>query len=178
MRLVFLFGQPAVGKLTVAAELARRTGFALFHNHLIVDAVAAVFPFGSEPFQRLREAFWLSVMEEAARTGRSLVFTFQPEPTVKPGFAERSIEAVRRGGGEISFVRLVASAAEQERRLGLPSRLQFDKMRSPEMLRRLRPACEICEAAMPQPAITIDTTHTGPAESAERIMKELRLAPA
>ena len=55
MILVFLYGPVASGKLTIARELAARTGFALFHNHLVVDAVMAVFPFGSESFVRLRE---------------------------------------------------------------------------------------------------------------------------
>lgn len=47
MRLVFIHGPAASGKLTVAKELAALTGYPLFHNHLIVDALLAVFPFGS-----------------------------------------------------------------------------------------------------------------------------------
>lgn len=34
MRLIFIYGLPATGKLTVAQELAKRTGYKLFHNHL------------------------------------------------------------------------------------------------------------------------------------------------
>jgi hypothetical protein len=60
MKLLFLYGPVASGKLTIARELATLTGFALFHNHLVVDAVAAVFPFGSERFVKLREQFWLA----------------------------------------------------------------------------------------------------------------------
>src|SRR5262245_57362571 len=66
MRLIFIYGAPAAGKLTVARELAALTGFALFHNHLVVDAVASVFPFGSESFSKLREQWWLAMMGEAA----------------------------------------------------------------------------------------------------------------
>jgi hypothetical protein len=54
------------GKLTVAKDLAARTGMALFHNHLIVDAVGSVFRFGSDEFVRLRETFWLEVIRTAA----------------------------------------------------------------------------------------------------------------
>ncbi len=32
MRLIFLFGLPATGKLTVAQELKALSGFQLFHN--------------------------------------------------------------------------------------------------------------------------------------------------
>jgi cytidylate kinase len=55
MDLVSIHGPVAAGKLTVARELSHLTGFRLFHNHLTVDAVAAVFDFGSEPFILLRE---------------------------------------------------------------------------------------------------------------------------
>ena len=44
MKLVVLHGPPAVGKLTVARELARLTGWRLFHNHLVVDALLAQLP--------------------------------------------------------------------------------------------------------------------------------------
>ena len=57
MKLIFIHGPVASGKLTIARALAALTGLAVFHNHLVVDAVAAVFPFGSEPFIRLREQF-------------------------------------------------------------------------------------------------------------------------
>ena len=66
MDLVFMHGPVAAGKLTVARELSHLTGFRLFHNHLTVDAVAAVFDFGSEPFILLREQIWLAIFREAA----------------------------------------------------------------------------------------------------------------
>ena len=37
MKLIFLHGLPGVGKLTVAREFAKLTGFKVFHNHLAVD---------------------------------------------------------------------------------------------------------------------------------------------
>jgi hypothetical protein len=43
MRLVFIYGIPATGKLTVAQELAKRTGYSLFHNHLVVDLLLSLF---------------------------------------------------------------------------------------------------------------------------------------
>jgi len=55
MRLVFLFGLPGSGKLTVAREPSALTGWKLFHNHLTVDLLLAVFPFGCKEFIELRE---------------------------------------------------------------------------------------------------------------------------
>jgi hypothetical protein len=49
-QLVFLYGPPAVGKLTVAQELAARRPFRVLHNHLTIDPVATVLPFGTDAF--------------------------------------------------------------------------------------------------------------------------------
>jgi hypothetical protein len=177
MKLVFIYGQVASGKLTIAREIAARTGLPLFHNHLVVDAVAAVFPFGSESFVRLRELFWLETFAEAAREDQSLLFTFAPEPTVDPDFPGRVREVVAGAGGEVTFVRLTVPADEQERRLTLPDRLAFGKLGSPEQLRLLREAFDACEAEMPAPRLVIDTAAMAPADAAREIIRELDIAP-
>lgn len=169
MKLVFIYGLAAAGKLTVGRELAALTGLPLFHNHLVVDAVGAVFPFGSEPFIRLRESFWLQTFREAAQAGRSLIFTFAPEGTVDPGFPERARAAVEPFGGEVLFVALTVSPEEQERRIDNPSRGEFGKLRSAELLRSLRGDFQDALAAMPAPHLTIDTEACEPREAADRI---------
>jgi len=52
MKLVFIYGSPAAGKLTVAYEVAARTGFKVFHNHLTINCVRPIFDFGTPPFAR------------------------------------------------------------------------------------------------------------------------------
>lgn len=176
MRLVFIYGPPASGKLTIAKELAVLTGLALFHNHLIVDAVAAVFPFGSEPFIRLREQFWLAVLREAAEAGRSTIFTFAPEASVAPGFPDRVRHVVRSAGGDVAFIRLGVSPAEQERRILDSGRAAFGKLRSLALLRELRPQFEACEATMPAPDVSIDTEAMAPTRAAQVIRDGLGLS--
>lgn len=173
MKLVFIYGPAAAGKLTVARIVAERTGFALFHNHLIVDAVAAVFPFGSPEFVRLREAFWLETMAAAAREGRSLIFTFAPEPSVDAGFPERVRALIEANGGSVKFVALTIAEAEQERRLAAPSREAFGKLKSVELLRELQPGMAASMAAMPPAHLTIATDATSPAEAAAMIVERL-----
>lgn len=173
MRLVFLYGQAAAGKLTVGRALAARTGLALFHNHLVVDTVAAVFPFGSDAFVRLREQFWLEVIAEAARQGQSLIFTFAPEPSVAEDFPERVQSLVESHGGRALFVALTLDRAEQERRLVAEDRAAFGKLRSLELLRALHEEFERCMTAMPAPALAIDTGRTLPERAAEHIARLL-----
>lgn len=178
MQLVFLYGPIASGKLTVARALAGLTGLPVFHNHLVVDAVAAVFPFGSEPFVRLRERFWLDTFRGAAASGRSLIFTFAPEPTVAPDFPDRARAMIAGSGGETVFVRLSVSPESQERRLGNVDRAAFGKLRSIDLLRELRDQFAACDAAMPTPALTVDTDRHGPDAAARLIAGQLRPTPA
>ncbi len=174
MHMVFIYGEPASGKLTIAGRLAERAGMALFHNHLIVDAVGAVFPFGSEAFVRLREQFWLDVMAGAARAGRSLVFTFAPEPTVTADFPQRARAIVEAAGGRVTFVALTVPSDEQERRLAAPGRSAFGKMRSVALLRQLKADFSACMAAMPAPSIVIDTAVLQPDEAAQQIIDRMQ----
>jgi uncharacterized protein (DUF1501 family) len=103
---------------------------------LVVDAVGAVFPFGSAPFARLREQFWLETFQAAAEAARSLIFTFNPELSVEPAFPDRARAAVAAFGGTMPTVRLTLAWEEQERRIDNESRGEFGKLRSLELLRR------------------------------------------
>ena len=67
VELIFIHGPPAVGKLTVGKALSAASGLPLFHNHLVVDAVLSVFPFGSESAGRMRESLWLTMFAEVQR---------------------------------------------------------------------------------------------------------------
>jgi len=169
MRAIFIYGTAAAGKFTIGRELARLTGLPLFHNHLVVDAVAAVFPFGSDPFIRLRESFWIQTFAEAATADRSLIFTFQPEPTVSPGFSDQVRETVEGNGGSLFVVALDVSVAEQERRIGDPGRANFGKLVSRDLLRALRESFDASMAAMPDPDLRIDTETCDPIEAATRV---------
>lgn len=75
--LLFIIGPPAVGKMAVGHEIAQRTGMRLFHNHMAIDPVLRLFPFGTPPFQRLVDGFRTSVFEEIAASDLpGLIFTF------------------------------------------------------------------------------------------------------
>jgi broad-specificity NMP kinase len=87
MNLLFLYGPPGVGKLTVARELAARTNYKLFHNHLTVDLVYAVFDFKTRPFIELRDKIWMMVFQKAKEEKvAGLIFTFAPEESVPTDF--------------------------------------------------------------------------------------------
>lgn len=71
----------------------------MFHNNLVMDMLTVIFPFGSAEFVALREQIWITVFAKAARINRSLIFTFAPEATVRPGFPRRVADVVELPGG-------------------------------------------------------------------------------
>ncbi|MFS8085787.1 MAG: AAA family ATPase [Acidobacteriota bacterium] len=172
MKLVFLHGPPAVGKLAVARELARLTGYKLFHNHLTVDLVSSLFAFGSGPFIRLREKMWLAAFHEAAANNVSLIFTFNPERTVRDRFIQDALEAVQSEGGKVVFVELTCAEDELERRIVHPSRAEFGKLRSLEQYRNLKTDGAFNFPSLPE-GLSLDTTHHPAAETARLISEYL-----
>jgi len=172
MKLVFLHGAPAVGKLTVARELARLTGFRLFHNHLTVDLVSSLFPFGSEPFIRLREQIWLAAFAEAARADVSLIFTFNPERTVRERFIKDAIDVVVSAGGIVVFVELTCAEEELQQRIEDASRKEFGKLASVEQYQSLKAAGAFHFPRLPN-GLSIDTTNQPPEDSAQLITEHV-----
>src|SRR5690349_2095886 len=121
--LVYLYGPPAVGKLTVALELQRGTGYRLFHNHLTVNALRAVFDFGSTAFNEVIHRVRLDVFETAARNHVDVIFTNSSIWNVDDGrsqfaaFARQARQRVEQAGGRVVFVQLTAPAAVLEARV-------------------------------------------------------------
>ncbi|VXB99996.1 hypothetical protein [Nocardioides sp. AX2bis] len=74
--LLLVTGPPAVGKMTVGRALCARSDFRLFHNHHTIEPLIEVFGHGTPPFMVLNDEFRRRVVEEAARAGTRLVFTF------------------------------------------------------------------------------------------------------
>jgi len=109
--LVWLFGPPAVGKMTVGLELSRITSIPLFHNHLSIEAVLPVFEYGSPPFDRLVGQLRNSMFLEAVRSDLpgliyTMVWAFDHPSDVR--FVERQKSLFEAEGGRAVFVELTA----------------------------------------------------------------------
>jgi|ERR1700677_1194704 chloramphenicol 3-O-phosphotransferase len=175
MKLVFIYGLPATGKLTIARELATITGYKLFHNHLAVDLILSVFDFGTPPFIQLREEIWLSVFDQACRTQLpGLIFTFAPEQTVRPNFVQEALRVVGAKQGEIDFIELVCPLPELKRRIDSSSRLQFQKLTSVSLFERLHTSGHFDAAHMPKPRLSIDTSLCTPLQAAIQIAQTIK----
>lgn len=173
--LIFIHGPVASGKLTIARELSGLTGLPLFHNHLVVDTLLAVFPFGSDAFLRLREAMWNDVFDAALAEGRSLIFTFAPERTVSPDFPARLAARMAARGGCVDFVAVTCAAPVQRARMENASRQASGKLSSAALFDELAAGGAFDYPALPAAAVTVDSSALSPDEAAARIAAELRL---
>ena len=173
-QVIFLFGRPGVGKLTVGELLAAETGYRLLHNHSVVDLVTSLFSFGSPPFVALREKLWLDAVDACLAAKQSgVIMTFAPESTVTDDFIPALTARVTARGGVLRFIELRCSEAELEIRLKADSRERFGKLRDVYQFRKLDKAGAFDRPEMPPAEMVVDTTNTNPRESARLIAKHL-----
>jgi len=119
MKFVIIFGPPAVGKMTVGYELAKLTGFKLFHNHMTIELVLNFFNFGQPQFHRLVGEFRRRLFEEIAASDLpGLIFTYvwALDQASDKAFIDGSCHLFRGKGGEVYFVELEAEQSERLRR--------------------------------------------------------------
>ncbi len=172
---MYLYGPPASGKLTVASLLSPLTGLPLFHNHLTVNAISSVFPFGTGPFADVVHRLRLDVFRTAAREGVSLIFTNNsawPGPDARARFEAFATEAERivaAEGGRTLFVQLTAPLPVLQNRVAGKSRRQYGKLLDPA---RLRDQVQHLDLSPLHPSdLVIDTSQIGP-DAAARIIAD------
>ena len=176
MRLVYLYGPPGVGKLTVARELVALTDLKLFHNHLTVNLVKSIFPFDSEPYVRLMRQFRRDMVAEAARSGVDLVFTGVYIGTEEQLEAiQRMVEPVYAGGGTVLFVKLTCDREIWVARIANESRRAEEKLTDPERAVGLFRGVDPFVTMPVEPTLQIDTTRLPPGEAATQIATHYEL---
>jgi len=73
MKLLFMLGDQAVGKMTVGQELAKITSLRLFHNHMTIEPVWQLFGYKHwKTIERLRTVFF---QEFAASEHYGMIYT-------------------------------------------------------------------------------------------------------
>ena len=173
MDLVYIYGPPAAGKLTVARELSRLTGYRLFHNHLSIDCVRPVFEFGTEPFWRLVHVIRESVMQEAAREGVDLIYTSVYSHPGDLGEVQRRFEAVESNGARVRLVQLIPSRGALMSRIERPDRVEMSKLASAEALAELLTVHDLFTPIPGRESLTIDNSEVPAEEVAARIAAAL-----
>ncbi len=175
MKLIFLYGAPAVGKLTVARELARLTGFKVFHNHLSIDCIEPIFDFGTPSFFKLVELIRVETVAEAARENVNLIYTFCYAKDFDDAHVAKIVELVEASGGEVWFVLLTCERSELEKRVLEESRKQYGKASNLEILDEILDKYDLSSPVTERESLQIDNTNLSPAETARKIIEHFRL---
>jgi shikimate kinase len=173
MNLIFIYGPPASGKLTVAKELAKITGYKVFNNHTFVGCIADIFPYAAkehdESRTRLTRDLRLKIFEEAAKANVDVVTTFGMSGPKYFNYFDEIKSTVESQGGKVLFIQLIASKEELMKRVEQESR-KGTKIDSTEFLSKLltdKP--EIFEKYPGADYPSIDNTNLLPAEVAGTI---------
>lgn len=175
MKLLFIYGSPAVGKLTAANEVAKLTGFKVFHNHLSIDAIEPVFEFGTKSFNKLIEIIRVETVAEAARVGVNLIYTFCYAKGSDDAHVEKITRAVEDAGGEVCFVLLKAERSELNKRVVEDSRKTTGKAKTVEMMDFFHATYDLVSPVPHRESLIIDNTHLSAAETARKIIEHFRL---
>jgi shikimate kinase len=116
MKFIVIFGPPAVGKMTVGYELAKITGFRLFHNHMTIELILNFFDYEQPQFHTLVAEFRKRIFEEVAAsdlTGLIFTFVWALELESEKAYIERICSIFRKKSADIYFVELEADLPER-----------------------------------------------------------------
>ena len=179
MKIIIIFGNSAVGKMTVGQELSKITDFKLFHNHMMIEPVLDVFgKFDVDVIAKLRRV----VFEEFVKTDlEGLIFTFMWALDQKEDWDY--VKSVTDLFDDAYYIELVASTDERLKRNKTENRLKHkpSKRNIEESETRVKSydqnyRLESYEGEMPfKNYIKIDNTNLEPNEVAEMIKKEFEL---
>lgn len=167
--LVVLYGPPAVGKLTIARELAKRHPFKLLHNHATIDPVLPFFEYGSRPFWQVVGRLRQHIVEVAAREGVDLIYTYV-FASGEEQHIERIAEPYEVVGGRVYLVQLLAPLEELQKRVVQPSRREFRKGTDPDHVAETMARYDLTKPVAGRPSLTIDTTQLAPEAAADAII--------
>jgi len=176
MNLIFIYGPPATGKLTIATELAALTGYTLFHNHLSLNLAREIFPEFDDKLFDLVHEIRLNVFSAAAKYDRNLIFTnvYSGDEDDK-NFVQRVVESVERHKGNIRFVQLTAPLDILVSRVDSESRKRHKKITNGGTLKESLSRYDMNASVSYNGILTLDTSLLQPTESAQKIIETFKL---
>lgn len=124
MKLVFIIGNAAVGKMTVGQELTKITDLRLFHNHMTIEPILDIFGyFNGKAITRMRDV----IFEEFAETNNyGLIFTYMWafDQQSDWDYIEHVRDIFKKYNADIYYVELVASKEVRLQRNATENRLK------------------------------------------------------
>lgn len=172
MKVIFIYGAPGVGKLTVAKELTKQTGFSLIHNHLIGDLVRTLFEFGTDDYLKMSQKYRLDLLEQAARSKfKGVILTFVYAQQLDKDFLRKMVRQIEKYKGEIYFIHLICDKNELMKRVKNPSRKIYKKIKTKKKLHQALNDYDLFSEVPYKPNFIIDNTKLSPVKVVALIKK-------
>lgn len=161
MKLIIIYGAPAVGKLTTAKVLSEETGYPVLHNHMTIDLVSSFFPFNSEPFSRLLRRIRVEIVKELlTQNSKGLIWTSGfPNTKDNKKFYKKLETLIEKKGGTVSYVKLMCDNQEQQKRVLGQDRIKYKKINNIDFLTKGMKNLDFTTITPQQKTIVIDNTH-------------------
>ena len=179
MKLIVIYGPPAVGKLTTAEKLGEISGYRVFHSHLAIDLVNSITPDGAgKAYSELLFRIIYETIEFAWKDKQAgLVMTIAYTGSEKQKELLRKLKAmVESDGGRICPVKLIASMDELKRRVVSPSRDYYGKLMSADELEKWMAEIDYLSKMDIAESLEIDNTSIGSDAVAEMIKRHYCIA--
>lgn len=185
MRLLFIFGAHAAGKMTVGQAVSHITPMKLFHNHMTIEPVIELFgAYNGAVTERLRQV----VFEEFVKTNNyGLIFTFiwAFEEPYDTEYVRRLTKLYEDAGAQVDFVELFCPQDVRLQRNRTENRLkekaskrdvalsEARMLSTEERYRCVSEPGEVCEklGIAPLRYLRIDNTNLSPEDAAEMIVR-------
>jgi tRNA uridine 5-carbamoylmethylation protein Kti12 len=176
MKIIVIYGPPAVGKLAVAQELANITGYKLLHNHLAIDLVESVLDRKKNKFWELIDSYRLSLLDAAAQESvDGVILTSVNIKGKDDAFIKSLIDIAKKNSGDIYFVHLKCEMNKLKGRLQEPSRKEHGKLMDIKTFERFVSENDVFDPIPFVDSFSIDNTNVSAAEAAMRIKKHYKL---
>ncbi len=180
MKLVFLYGPPASGKLTIAKELSRITGYHVFHNHLVANLSSELFPLGTRAYSDLAQKLKLDVLDALIKNkvaGIIMTFTYGVETYKGEGdakFVNKIKLILQRNKSQFYPVKLELSEQDLKRRISNPDRKKNKKLTNFQIYLAIRAKYDL-NKSIPGKSFIVNTGNLSAKQSAQLIRKHYKL---
>jgi tRNA uridine 5-carbamoylmethylation protein Kti12 len=180
MKLIFLYGLPGSGKLTIGKELVKQLDdeYKLFHNQMTVDLVSQFFPFATPKWNFLNGEYRRLMFEACAEEGINLVTTYvyARDYDGDDRYIKNLIQLVDKYSGEILFVHLHCDLDTIFQRIQNEDRKKHRKVGDPEKLKDSMSKWDLLSPIDYVDNLIIDSGILTPQESAARIIEHYNLS--
>ena len=180
MKLIFLYGLPSSGKLTIAKELVKQLDdeYKLFHNQMTVDLVSQFFKFATPQWNYLNGEYRKLMFKACAEEGISLVTTYvyARDYDGEDEYINYLIKLIEKYNGEILFVHLQCDLDIVYQRIQNEDRKKHRKVSDPEKLKDTMSKWDLISPIDYVRNLNIDSGKLSPHESAARIIEYYNLS--